>query len=110
MAFTFFVNAGNRDDKPSTESIRLRIVHSENTSTVHRAPIHVDLDVYYDAENQIVTINYDGESSGEVFLYYNNTLIGSETEINSSFQVSMNGLYKIEILTESWSAEGYFEL
>lgn len=110
MALCFSGYANDRNDGTNTQNIKLDISLRSHKIPTHRTPIHIALVSYYDAESQTVTINYDGEASGEVFLYYNDTLIGYETEINSSFQVSMNGLYKIEILTESWSAEGYFEL
>ena len=55
-------------------------------------------------------ICYDGETLGETFLYLNGNVAGYDSEINTSFQISSPGLYKIEVISESWIAVGYIEL
>ena len=55
-------------------------------------------------------ILYDGDATGEVFLYLNNNIIEYDSEINTSFQISIPGLYKIEIIGETWIAQGYIQL
>lgn len=82
---------------------------NKNTS-VNRVPIHIDLEAFYDSESQTISVCYDGESEGEVYLYLNENVVGYNSEINTSFQISSPGLYKIEVISESWIATGYIQL
>lgn len=77
----------------------------------HRAPIRIiDIEAFYINENNSIDICYTGEATGEVFLYLNNNIIEYNSEINTSFQISTPGLYKIEIIGETWIATGYIQL
>ena len=76
----------------------------------HRAPIRISIEAYYNPVTQSIDIYYSGGASGEVFLYLDDTIIGYDSNINTSFPISAHGLYKIEIIGESWSAEGYIQL
>ena len=82
---------------------------NKNTS-VDRAPMYIDLEAFYDSESQTISVCYDGECEGEVYLYLNETVVGYDSEINTSFQISSPGLYKIEVISESWIATGYIQL
>lgn len=105
-------NADNSNgDSPATPiNIKTLPIGNGNDPIPNRAPAHINIDVYYDYQTQTLNIEYCGEASGEVFLYLNDNVIGYDNEINTSFSLSTSGLYKIEIITESWVAEGYFEL
>ena len=78
--------------------------------TVHRAPIRIPLEVWYDAVASTISITYIGDVSGEVLIYRDGQLIDSSSEINTTFQVLESGLYVIEINTDSWTATGNFEI
>lgn len=82
---------------------------NKNTS-VDRAPMYIDLEAFYDSESQTINVCYDGEIEGEVYLYLNENVVGYDSEINTSFQISSPGLYKIEVISESWIATGYIQL
>ncbi len=59
----------------------------------------------------MIEITYSGETSGEVYLYRNDSLIDYDTEINTSFSLpEATGAYHIVIITENWTANGYLEL
>lgn len=77
---------------------------------MHRAPMLVDIEAYYNEEEGTLEICYDGEATGETFLYLNGNVVGYDSEINTSFQISSSGLYKIEIISENWIATGYIQL
>lgn len=84
---------------------------SDNSSTVHRAPMRINIDAYYDAMTNTVEISYNGEEDGEVFLYLNDNIIDYDCQINTTFYLPTNtGSYSIEIVTESWVASGYIHL
>lgn len=76
----------------------------------HRAPLRIGIEAYYNTVEQSINIFYVGEATGEVFLYLDGSIIGYDSDINTSFPVSTPGLYKIEILGENWVAEGYIQL
>ncbi len=59
------------DNKSTTEPITLKLhpIRTIPNKQVHRAPMHVCVDAYYDAFLETITISYDGEATGEVLLY-----------------------------------------
>lgn len=102
--------AQNSKENSNSKPIRLEARGNETKSTVHRAPMYINIKAYYDAETNKISIIYDGEKSGEVFLYLNGNVIDYDSELNTSFQISECGLYKIEIISDSWIAEGFLRL
>lgn len=73
-------------------------------------PIHIDIQAWYDAEAQNIVISYDGEQAGEVYLYLNGVPAGYSSDINTTFPISVSGLYSIEILGEDWVATGEIQI
>lgn len=79
--------------------------------TVHRTPMHLNIEAYYNVDTHTINILYDGECNGEVYLYLNDTVINYSSEINTSFQISGEpGLYQIGIIGENWVAQGCLQL
>lgn len=111
MAVAIQSFADETKTSPSTEKVGLDYKNSNQSVPTHRAPARIDLNVYYDAEAQIITVTYSGKADGDVYLYLNETLVDYDTEINTSFSLpSPTGLYRIEIITDNWTASGYLEL
>ena len=77
---------------------------------MHRAPMRINIEAYYNEVDGTLDICYDGEAVGEVFLYLDDTIVGYDSEINTSFPISSSDLYKIEIISETWVATGYIQL
>lgn len=96
----------------SSQCIKLEITqHEVHKTGVHRAPMHVSIEAFYDAESNSINISYNGESVGEVYLYLNGTFMDYSPEINTSLQIpSTSGLYQIEIVCETWIARGDIQL
>ena len=112
MVFVLPIIADGSNDKSNNEPITL-ILHPtlpEPHPIVHRSPMRICVDAYYDAWTKTITIQYDGEATGEVLLYRNGELVDTSTEINTSFLLSSSGLYTIAISTEYWTAEGLIEI
>ena len=82
----------------------------EKATKVHRAPLRISIEVYYNEQNGSMDIYYDGEALGETFLYLNDNIIDYNSEINTSFLISEPGLYRIEIVGETWIAQGYIQI
>ncbi len=111
MAIAFQSIAQEPKGNSSSQTVKLELQHKTNTNpTVLRAPMRMDIEASYSAESHTIDIYYDGEAAGEVFLYLNENIIGYDSEINTSFQISAPGLYKIEIIGETWIATGYLQL
>ena len=72
--------------------------------------MRITIEAYYNEENGTLEICYDGEATGETFLYVNDNIVGYSSEINTTFQIEEPGIYRIEILGESWIAEGSLQL
>lgn len=85
-------------------------IDNSGNSTRHRAPMRINIEAFYDSDNQTINIIYDGEADGEVLLYLNESVIDYSSEINTSFLISTAGIYKIEIIGETWVAIGYIRL
>jgi len=100
------------NNNSSSQSVELEFHHKNNTNpTIHRAPMRMDIEAYYNAESHTIDIYYDGEAAGEVFIYLNETIIGYDSQINTSLPIPATpGLYRIEILGETWIAQGYIQL
>lgn len=110
MALVFQAKAQESNSSTSSNGIILEYSNLNHTTGRHRAPLRINIEAWYNAENNSINISYDGETTGEAFLYLNNNIIGYDSEINTSFQVSSPGLYKIEIVGETWIAQGYIQL
>jgi len=112
MTIAFQSMAQSSNDNPSTKNIVLEVSNTatDNTKT-HRAPMHINIEAFYNAESHTIEICYDGEADGEVFIYQNENIIGYDSQINTSIQIPATpGLYRIEIVGGSWTAEGYIQL
>lgn len=96
----------------SSQCIKLEITqYGTHKTGVHRAPMHVSIEAFYNAENNSIDISYDGEAEGEVFLYLNGNILDYSPEINSSLMLPHSpGLYTIEIVSDTWGAEGCIQL
>lgn len=112
MSIAFQSMAQESTSGTSTKTVGFEAHKKDNNAspTIHRAPMRINVEAYYNVESGVLDICYDGEATGVVFLYLNGNVIGYDSEINTSFQISAPGLYKIEIDSESWTAEGYLKL
>lgn len=102
--------AQGKKENSTSQHVELEFRRIQNTPTILHAPMRINIDVYYNNENGALEIFYDGEATGEVFLYLNENIIGYDSVINTSFQILSPGLYKIEIIGETWIAQGYIQL
>lgn len=112
ITFAFHAIAG--ESKTSTtpsQGIMLEIAQYNETIGRHRAPMRINIEAWYNAESNTIDITYDGEAEGEVLLYLNQDIVEYDSKINTSLQIPLiPGLYKIEIHTSSWLAEGYISI
>lgn len=111
IATTLPMIAQESSNSSSTTRVELEVHRTNNSShPVHRAPMFIKIDTYYNEQSGVLDICYDGEASGEIYLYLNDAIIGYDSQINTSFQISSLGQYKIEIVGDSWIAIGYVKL
>lgn len=100
-------SSGHTSDRPVSLEVRQT---KGSTTHMHRAPMRINIEAYYNEVDGTLEICYDGEAVGEVYLYLNDTIVGYDSEINTSFPISSSDLYKIEIISETWVATGYIQL
>jgi len=111
IAFSIPSIAEETKTNSSEQLMKLNIHRKDkDQSKVHRAPMRIPIEAYYDEESRTISICYNGDAEGEVYLYLNENIVGYDSEINTSFQISAPGLYSIEIVTESWIADGEIQL
>lgn len=110
IIFTSF--AEDSKDNSTCKPIQLEShpIAGSGSSTRPRAPMYIDIDAWYDSEEQVINISYDGDADGEVLLYLNGNIVDISSEINTTFRIQSPGLYQIEIITENWTAEGSIQL
>ncbi len=110
MAFMSFA----QEAKSSSSSCAVGLKFQNNNGTnpkPQRAPMHIDIQVYYNAEYNTIEISSDDDVDGEVFLYHNGNVVGYSEELNTTILIPATpGLYKILIHGESWIAEGYLHV
>ncbi len=96
----------------SSQSIKLEITQLRTHNTgVHRAPKHISIEAFYDAESNSIDISYDGENDGEVFVFMGENLIGYDSTINTIIQLPYDsGQFHLEISGETWIAQGFISL
>ena len=111
IAFPIFSANDNGDDSES-ETIELEIKDNASgpSNGNHRSSIFSFIEASLYRNKQILEICYYGENNGEIFIYHNNILVNYSSELNTTFQFTGSGLYKIEIIEEFWTATGYIQL
>ena len=112
MALALPMTAQESDCKSTSKSIIIssHTLNDDTNPTVLRAPMHIPVEAWYDAEADTISIIYYGEDEGEVNLYRDGQLIDSSSEISTTFSISESGFYTIEINTDSWTATGSLEI
>ena len=110
MTFALQAMAQESNADTSSKGIVLEYTQYNQPTGRHRAPMRMNIEAWYNAESNSINILYDGEATGEVFLYLDENIIGYDSDINSSFQISASGLYRIEIIGGTWIAQGYLQL
>lgn len=83
--------------------------HKEQSSTVHRAPMMLPIEVLYDNETHQVEVVGDEELPAQVFLCdQNGNTLGYSPCINTVLDVpsDYNGILIIRVESEEWIATG----
>lgn len=98
-------------NEPPSQPVEFEVRQKQGTTTpAHRIPARINIQAYYNVEEGTLEVYYDGEAVGETFLYLNGNIIGYDTKINTSFPIATPGRYKIEIVSDSWTAIGFLQL
>lgn len=111
IAVAIPVIAQEPSNSSSDRRVSMEVYQTKGTTTTaHRAPMRITIEAWYNTESKSINILYDGEATGEVFLYLNDALIDYSSEINTSFPIPTSGIYRIEIIGETWIAVGSIQL
>ena len=95
-----------------TVGFEVHKLQNKSSKNVHRAPARVSIDIIaqYDEQAGVLDICSNTDEGGEVFLYQDGKIIDYDSVINTSFQITSPGVYKIEVIGTTWIAEGYIQL
>lgn len=110
LALPMTAQESDGNSKPKPVVLSTHADNSDPNPTIHRAPMRVCVEAWYDILSETITIIYDGDASGEVLLYRDGALLETSSDINTTFAVSESGFYTIEIITEGWTAIGNLEI
>lgn len=113
VSFAEVSNSGNDKSGNPTCQVSMEIHRKDNNPNpkVHRAPSRIELDVVYLPDDNCIEISFDGEEEGEVYVYYNDIVVAYDCEICTSLSIpDTSGVYYIEIVSESWIAQGRLNL
>lgn len=103
--------AEDNSNEPPSQPVEFEVRKKQGTTTpAHRIPARINIQAYYNVEEGTLEVYYDGEAVGETFLYLNGNIIGYDSEISTSFPIAAPGRYKIEIVSDSWTAIGFLQL
>ena len=112
MALALPMTAQESDSKPKSKPVILSThpLNDKPNPTIHRTPMRICVEAWYDATSSTLSIIYDGEAEGEVCLYRDGELIDSSSVINTTFLIPESGFYSVEINTKTWTATGSIEI
>lgn len=104
IAMAHNVQAERRD-------VLMETYHKNQTEKkVNRAPMRINIDVFYDSDTHIIEVVGDESIEAEVFLKADGILEDYSSTLNTVFTVSTSGLYVIIIQGDDWYAEGEIEI
>ena len=112
MIFVATSFAQTSQGNSNSQNIGMKVQNNTggSISGINRAPLNLDIEAFYDADSECINVCYTGDATGEVYLYLNETIVDYSPEINASFQISVPGLYTIEIIGGGWTATGCIQL
>lgn len=103
--------ADKAKETKETHPIFLEYKTKKSETIRHRAPERFSIEAFYEAASNSITIIYDGAAEGTATLSYEGTVIASQPEINTTFQLPYeSGLYSVQVETANWTATGSLEL
>lgn len=112
MAIALPLSAQDSKGNSTPEPIILKSLPLDNhpTTPIHRAPIRVEAEAWYEPTTETISIIYYGEAEGEANLYKDGLLIDNSSELNVTFPVSGSGFYTVEIITDNRTLTGSIEI
>lgn len=87
--------------------------HVDKNTTVHRSPMRIPIDVYYDEELHLIEISGDKNMNIQICLYdENGNTINCFPSINTVLEVpcGYSGLISIRIENKDWIATGKIDI
>lgn len=82
----------------------------QKNSGVHRSPMHLSFEVFYDTETHIVEVYGDEAMDAEVFIYNaSGDIVNYSSSLNTELTIPASGIYTLQIESEGWYAVGVIE-
>lgn len=94
----------------SQESVKLEYNRADNGNKPIRAPMRINIEVFYDTETHIVEVYGDEAMDAEVFIYNaSGDIVDYSSSLNTELTIPASGIYTIQIESEGWYALGVIE-
>lgn len=111
ISFIIFLNGyGQTSTSSSTTNKKdvILIIHQKRIpGKVHRAPMRVPIEVWYDTATGVIEVSCPGGTEAQVYLYdAMGNIVAFSPVANTFFNVSAPGLYTVLVEADGWYAEG----
>lgn len=108
--FTGYSQTSETTSNTTIKDVILIIHHTKNPGKVHRVPMRIPIEVWYDTAVKTIEVSCPEEIDGQVYLYDSNgNIVGFSPIINTVFNLPATGTYTIFIESEEWYAEGIID-
>lgn len=83
----------------------------QTSGAVERKPAKVNVEIYYDNDENLLEIIADDGIIAEIFVYNSdNELELYSPEVNTVLEVASNGTHRVVVKSQYWYLEGFFNV
>ena len=105
-----FTSVAQSPKGESSQHVELQFRRNKSESGILRAPMRINIEVFYDTETHIVEVYGDEAMDAEVFIYNaSGDLVNYSSSLNTELTIPTSGIYTIQIESEGWYALGVIE-
>jgi hypothetical protein len=105
-----YVKSQSTSTSTSTQhSVSLEFHKKANSTKVHRTPLHIPIDVFYDDVDHTLIVSSDEDLECEVYLYNSNYSVVDYSSCGDTiFTINMTGTYTVQVNGDDWYVIGTF--
>lgn len=105
-----FPSVAQTPKRNSPEPVKLEYNRKDNSEKALRAPMRINIEVFYDTEMHIVEVYGDEAMDAEVFIYNaSGDIVNYTSSLNTELTIPASGIYTIQIESEGWYAVGVID-
>lgn len=105
-----FTSVAQSPKSNSQESVKLEYNRADNGNKPIRAPMRINIEVFYDSETHLVEVYGDEAMDAEVFIYNaSGDIVDYSSSLNTELTIPASDIYTIQVESEGWYAVGVIE-